>query len=335
MMIRATRLADFYRGKKVLVTGGAGFIGSHLVEMLVELGAVVTIPVRKTTRLHFLKAVDKKVGIIEADLFERHSVEAVMKGQEIVMHLAAAKGGGIAHSMRHHGSLFRDNMLSFINVLDSARCESVARFLVVSSACVYPQDAKIPIPEEEGFRDAPEPTNAGYGWSKRMEEYLAQAFTEEYGMNVGIVRPFNAYGPRDDFFLQSNHVIPGIITRLFNGEDPLTIWGTGKQTRSFLYVTDFARGLLQACAHEGMTGPLNLGSDEEISISDLAKLIVELSGTNRQISFDASKPDGHPRKACDTRRAKEIIGFQAATSLRDGLERTIEWYKQEKQAKQP
>jgi nucleoside-diphosphate-sugar epimerase len=219
----AAQIKEFYRRKKVLVTGGAGFIGSHLVEMLVELDAKVTVPIRKTTRMDFLKAVKKDIRIVEADLFDRQCVDSVMKGQEIVMHLAAAKGGGIVHSMGNHGSLFRDNMLSSINVLDSARCASVARCLVVSSACVYPRDSKVPTPEEEGSRDAPEPANAGSCWSKRMQEYLSLSLAEEYGLNISIVRPFNAYGPRDDFFNQTNHVIPGLIIRVLGGENPLLV----------------------------------------------------------------------------------------------------------------
>jgi GDP-L-fucose synthase len=164
-----------------------------------------------------------------------------------------------------------------------------------------------------------------------MQEYLTSAYVEEYGLNAGIVRPFNAYGPRDDFFRQTNHVIAGLITRVCNGENPLMVWGTGKQTRSFLYVTDFARGLLEACAHEHMRGPVNLGSDEEITIGNLAHLIVELSGKQIDICFDTSKPDGQPRRACDTRKAKEMLGFHAQVPLRVGLAKTIAWYTAERQ----
>ena len=150
-------------------------------------------------------------------------------------------------------------------------------------------------------------------------------------MNIGIGRPFNAYGPRDDFFNESSHVIPGIITRLIGGENPLTVWGSGKQTRSFLYATDFARGLLEVCAHDGVVGPLNLGSDEETSIADLARIIVELSGIKAKVVLDTTKPDGQPRRACDSTRAKEQIGFEAKVPLREGLRHTIDWYIQEKQ----
>lgn len=326
----ASRLHEFYEDRRVLVTGGAGFIGSHLVEMLVAIGSKVTVPVRKTTEIAFLQRVQKDISIVEADLFDPNQAQAVVREQEVVMHLAAAKGGGIAHSMRHHGSLFRDNMLPFINVLDAARCASVARTLVVSSACVYPRNAKVPAPEEDGFRDSPEPANAGYGWSKRMEEYMALCYAEEYGMNIRIARPFNAYGPRDDFFHESNHVIPGLITRLYAHENPLIVWGGGRQTRSFLYVTDFARGLLMTCAQDGVMGPFNLGSDEEITIQDLAALIIKLSGLEATFVLDTSKPDGQPRRACDSTRAKEQIGFEAEIPLREGLKQTIDWYRKEK-----
>lgn len=326
-------VSKYFRGKRVLVTGGAGFIGSHLVEVLVELGSVVTVPVRETTQLTFLNRVEKEIIIVEADLFDRYATDSVMKGQEVVINLAAAKGGGISHSMKHHGTLFRDNILSFTQVIDAAQRASAARFVGVSSACVYPRSAQVPTPEEEGFRGTPEPTNAGYGWSKRMQEYMALAYAEEFDMNVAIARPFNAYGPRDDFFRETNHVIPGLITRVFNGENPLNVWGSGEQTRSFLYVTDFVRGVLEVCAQTDLTGPFNLGSDEEIPIGDLARLIVELSGLETTICFDVSKPDGQPRRVCDTTRTKEMVGFQAAVPLREGLRRTIDWYLAEKQAR--
>ena len=323
---------ESYRGRRVLVTGGAGFAGSHLVEALVALGARVRVPVRETTRLDFLRDVLDRIEVVDADLFDAADARAAVADQELVLHLAAAKGGGITHSMRHHGSLFRGNMLAAIQLLDAAKDAAVSRVVVVSSACVYPRDSQAPTPEEDGERDAPEPTNAGYGWSKRMVEFLARSYAEEYGLNVGIVRPFNLYGPRDDFFRPSNHVIPGIVTRLFEGERPLTVWGSGRQTRSFLYVEDLVRGVVLAGARPEMRGPLNLGSDEEIAIADLARLIVEVSGLEVDVVLDPTKPDGQPRRACDTTRARQQLGFTAATSLRNGLARTIAWYKQARQA---
>ena len=316
----------FYENRSVLVTGGAGFAGSHLVEALVGLGARVRVPVRETTRLDFLADVINDIEVVQADLFDANDARLAVADQDIVMHLAAAKGGGITHSMRHHASLFRGNMLAAIQILEAARDVNVERFLAVSSACVYPRDSQSPTPEEDGVRSAPEPTNAGYGWSKRMIEFLTQAYGEEYGLNIGIVRPFNLYGPRDDFFRPSNHVIPGIVTRLFEGERPLTVWGTGRQTRSFLYVEDMVRGVLIAGARLDVTGPLNLGSDEEISIAELARLVVELSGIPVEIVLDPSKPDGQPRRACDTSRARKELGFEATTPFREGLAQTIQWY---------
>jgi nucleoside-diphosphate-sugar epimerase len=316
----------FYDKRAVLVTGGAGFAGSHLVEALVALGARVRVPVRESTRLDFLSAVIEDVDIVEADLFDAADARRAVAGQDVVLHLAAAKGGGIVHSMQHHGSLFRSNMLSAIQVLDAARDARVSRFVTVSSACVYPRDSQAPTPEEDGVRDAPEPTNAGYGWSKRMIEFLSLAYADEYSLNVGVVRPFNLYGPRDDFFRPSNHVIPGIVTRLFDGERPLIVWGSGRQTRSFLYVEDMVRGVLLAGAQAHVRGPLNLGSDEETSIADLARTIVEVSGLDVDVVLDPSKPDGQPRRACDTRRARAELGFEARTPLREGLSRTLEWY---------
>ncbi|MGH9387575.1 MAG: NAD-dependent epimerase/dehydratase family protein [Vicinamibacterales bacterium] len=319
-------VSTYYRKRSVLVTGGAGFAGSHVVEALVAMGARVRVPVRESTKLSFLADVISDIEIVDADLFDAAEARGAVEGQDIVLHLAAAKGGGISHSMLHHGSLFRSNMLSAIQMLDAARDAQVERFVAVSSACVYPRDSQAPTPEEDGVRDAPEPTNAGYGWSKRMVEFLSGAYREEFGLNIGIVRPFNLYGPRDDFFRPSSHVIPGIVTRLFDGERPLTVWGSGKQTRSFLYVDDLVRGVLLAGARTDVTGPLNLGSNEEISIADLARLIVEVSGLGVDVVLDPSKPDGQPRRACDTSRAKVELGFEARTTLREGLAKTIEWY---------
>lgn len=319
-------MSDFYAGKKVVVTGGAGFIGSHTVEMLVERGAKVTVPVRNPAKADFLNDVRNRISIVEADLRDRPRVDALMKGQDIVVNLAAAKGGGIAHSMQHHGSLFRDNMQPFLQVLDSAREAGVERFLVVSSACVYSREASNHALESEGFLGAPESANAGYGWSKRMEEYVGQAYAEEFGMKIAIARAYNAYGPRDDFFAEYSHVIPGLIKRIFEGEDPLVVWGTGTQTRSFVYATDFARGILDVCEKYAVADPLNIASDEEISIGDLARLLIELSGKSVEVRFDTSKPDGPLRRSADTTKAFEKIGFRAEMPLRLGLKNCIEWY---------
>lgn len=327
-------LGAFYRDKKVVVTGGAGFVGSYVVESLVGLGARVRVPVRKSTRLDYLRDVEGDIEIIDADLFEPAAAALAVQGQDIVLHLAAAKGGGIEHSMAHHGSLFRDNIRIATNMIDAVRDAPEIRFVSVSSACVYPRHSTMPIPEEDGFRDVPEPTNAGYGWSKRMQEFLATSFAEEFGLDICIVRPFNTYGPRDDFFAEMNHVIPGLVIRVVSGENPLIVWGTGKQTRSFLFVKDCALGILLAGACSGVTGPLNLGGNEETSIGELAELISEAAGAELEIRFDTAKPDGQPRRACDTRLARERLGFDAPTPLREGLRQAVEWYRAEQRIRE-
>src|SRR3990167_3121418 len=327
-LIYSTQLSmsDFYSGKRVLLTGGAGFIGSHVAEMLVARGARVTIPLRSSTKTDFLSHILDRVAVVEADLCDRSQVDTVMKGQEIVLNLAASKGGGIAHSMTHHGTLFRENMELFLPVLDSARVTEVERFLVVSSACIYSRETNDHAVESNGFQGVPETANAGYGWAKRMEEYLGQAYAEEFGMKIAIARAYNSYGPRDAYFSTYSHVIPSLIRRIFGGENPLIVWGTGTQTRSFLYATDFARGVLDVCGKYAVADPLNIGSEEEISIGDLARLLIELSGKDVKVEFDTTKPDGPLRRSADTSKAFEKIGFRAEMPLRQGLKNCIEWY---------
>ncbi|HLD16712.1 MAG TPA: NAD-dependent epimerase/dehydratase family protein [Coxiellaceae bacterium] len=321
-------MTNFYTGKRVFVTGGAGFIGSHLVEMLVAQGARVTIPIRESTRLDYLDSVRDRIQIVEADLYDSVQIERAMRGQEIIINLAAAMAYGVEYSRKHHASLFRDNMRMVINVLEAARLQRVERVLIVSSACVYPRNASVPTPEEEGMKESPEPTNGGYGWSKRMGEYLAQEYVKEYGMKIAIARPFNAYGPRNDFFRENQHVIPSLLKKILEGQNPLEVWGNGQQTRSFLYVTDFARGLLEVCESYAVGDPLNIGSDEEVTVAQLAQLLIELTGAHTSIQFDVSRPEGQPRRTCDTQKAYEKIGFKAQVPLREGLKRTITWYQQ-------
>ncbi|PIQ26655.1 GDP-fucose synthetase [bacterium (Candidatus Blackallbacteria) CG17_big_fil_post_rev_8_21_14_2_50_48_46] len=321
---------DFWHNRKVLVTGGNGFIGSFTVEKLVAAGAhVTTTSSLEENRFRFLENVkneiDTRVGNLEDETFAR----ACCQGQELVLHLAA-RVGGIEFNRLHPGSLFRDNMRAFLSTLEAARQEEVRRFLVTSSACVYPRNSSIPTPEEEGFKETPEPTNAGYGWSKRMQEYMAQAYVEEFGMDIVVARPFNAYGPRDDFDPQSSHVIAGLVHKIEQGINPLVVWGDGSASRSFLYVEDFANGLLTVA--EKAQGPeaFNLGADEEITIRDLASLLVELSGRSLELIFDTSKPNGQPRRHCDNRKALEKLGFQTETPLREGLLKTLQWYREHK-----
>ncbi len=326
---------SFWSGKRVLVTGGAGFIGSHLVERLVGMGAQVTVPLRSAeTSQDNLAGVRDRITTVIANLARWEECTKVVAGHQIVMNLAA-RVGGVQYNIDHPASIYRDNMAIFMNVIEAARLAAVERFLVVSSACVYPRDCSVPTPEEEGFAGTPEPTNEGYGWSKRMEEYLGQAYARQYGLSVAIARPYNAYGPRDNFDPKSSHVIPALIRRVCAEENPLRVWGTGEQTRSFLYVSDFVEGLVATAERYPTAEAVNIGSTEEITIRDLARLIVELAGTGVTVEFDPSRPAGQPRRTCDTRKAERVLGFRSQVPLREGLARTIEWYRTRARLAQP
>jgi len=269
-------MGNFWKNKKVLVTGGAGFIGSHVVERLIERQSKVIERQSKVTIMDNLQngslsnliEVKGKYLFIKGDCKDIKIAEKASKGQEVIMNLAA-KVGGIEYNMNHQATMLRDNLLIGTVMIEAARKTNVERFLVVSSACVYPRDCKIPTPESEGFLSDPEPTNGGYGWAKRMSEKLGMYYAEEYGMKVGIVRPYNSYGPRDHFDPATSHVIPALIKRVYDGENPIKVWGSGKQTRAFLYVDDLADGMILAIEKYPKPDPINLGTDDEISIKNL------------------------------------------------------------------
>lgn len=318
---------SYWRRKRVLVAGGAGFIGSHVVERLVAAGARVTVAGGLSPRgRRNLAAVWKDLRAVKADLLDFAACRRAARGQDVVLNLAA-RVAGVGYNSRHHATMFRDNMTLALNVLEAARREDVSRFLVVSSACVYPRDCTIPTPEEEGFKDRPEATNEGYGWAKRMSEYLGRAYRDEFGMQIAVARPYNAYGPRDHFDPKVSHVVAALIKRICDGENPVVVWGDGRPSRAFLYVDDFARGLLEVARRCPGADPVNLGADEEVTIKDLARRILTLSGSRAELRFDPSKPAGQPRRNCDTRKARRLIGFEAAVPLDEGLRRTIEWYR--------
>ncbi len=320
---------SFWQGKKVLVTGGAGFIGSHLVEKLVDREAKVTIldNLRHGKEVN-LKNVIGKIKFVKGNVQDENTARKACKNQEVVINLAA-KVGGIEYNRNHQGTMLHQNLVLSSTMIEAARLEGVERFLVVSSACVYPRNCLIPTPESEGSRDDPEPTNGGYGWAKRMAELLGKYYAEEFGMKVGIVRPYNCYGPRDHFDPKTPHVIPALIKRVFDGENPVKVWGSGKQTRAFLYVDDLAEGMIAAIEKYPVPDPVNLGTDEEVSIKELIKKITKISGIKTRIVFDTSKPDGSPRRNSNNQKAHQKIGFTAKTKLDEGLLKTIAWYKKE------
>jgi GDP-L-fucose synthase len=324
----------YWDRKKVLVTGGGGFIGSHVVERLLAAGRGARVTVADRPRPHKrrnLAAVWKDIRWVSAELADPAACRRLCRGQDVVINMAASVGG-VGWNSTHPASLFRDNMAIGLNVIEAARRADVARYVVVSTACVYPRDCAIPTPETEGFRDAPEITNEGYGWAKRMHEYAGRAYAQEYGMSVAIARPYNAYGPRDHFDPARSHVIAALVKRVCDGENPVKVWGDGSTTRSFLYVDDFARGILQVAERYPKADPLNIGADDEISVKDLAGAIVRLAGTGARLVFDPSKPSGQPRRHCDVAKARKAIGFEAKVGLEEGLAKTIAWYRENEAA---
>lgn len=319
-------MKSFWYKKRVLVTGAGGFIGSWVTEQLVKKRARVTAAYHHHTE--HLRHLKNRVSLVQCDLTNPLDTHSIVKNNEIVIHLAS-KVAGIQYTMNHPVEMFEDNIEMTKNILRASYENKVERVLLVSSACVYPRFAKPPTNEKMGFVNDPEPTNLGYGWSKRVMELMARFYHDEYGLKVAIARPYNAYGPRDTFDPAVSHVIPGIIKRILSDESPLTVWGSGKQTRSFIYVEDLAHGLLELIEKYPKPDPINLGSDQEISVSNLAKLIIRLSGKNTTIRLDKTKPDGQPRRLPDIKKAKKMVGFKAETPLEFGLKKTIRWYKKQ------
>ncbi len=319
---------SFWKNKQILVTGGSGFIGSHLVERLLSEGAVVRVCGRSQTHLiRSLGQTATEVEFLEGDLASLDFARQSCQGQEIVFHLAA-NVAGVGYNSTHPGSILFDNATAGLNILEAATHSGVERIGLTSSACIYRRYATVPTPETEGFLDNPEPSNLGYGWAKRFLEVQARCYVEQYPIKIALPRPYNAYGPRDDFEWETSHVIPALIRKVVEGHNPLKVWGDGSQTRSFLYVSDFVEGLMLTLEHHPKCDPINIGSDEEVTIADLIKLIIELIGSETQIEFDLSQPGGQPRRIGDYSKAHQLLGFEAKVPLAEGLGRTITWYQE-------
>lgn len=318
----------FWGNKKVLVTGGAGFVGSHLTERLVQEGAKVrVIDNLANGSLDNLKSCLKKIDFIKKDLLCLSNCRKATKGRDIVMHLAA-KVGGVGFNIEHQGTMFTANVLMNTNMMEAARLEGVKGYLCVSSACVYPRYCTIPTPEEEGFKDEPEPTNLGYGWSKRIAEIQARVYQQEFHMPIVVVRPYNTYGPRDHFELDKAHVIPALINKVISGQDPLIVWGDGEQTRAFVYVSDVVNGMMLAIEKQAYGEVFNIGTEEEIKIKDLVALIIKIFDSSIEIKFDLKHLGGQPRRNADIAKAKKLLGYSPQVTLEEGLRETINWYKQ-------
>ncbi len=315
----------FYDGRKVAVPGGAGFIGSYLVERLVADGAEVSvIDNLESGRRENLSAVEDRIDFHQADVTDVAAGRRLLEGHEVVMNMAAS-APGVGHSHRHHVELLGRNVQIGSAVLEAARQAGVRRHLVVSSSCVYPDDAPVPTPELPTCTGEPERVNSGYGWAKRHLELMGRHYAERFGMEVAIARPFNAYGGRDLASGGRSHVIPALIARLLSDEPQLVVWGSGRQTRSFIHARDVAAGLLALTERYAVADPVNVGHDRETSIARLVELLMELSGVEKPVVFDTSKPEGCLRKAADMTKLRRVSGgFEPDTSLRDGLTEMIE-----------
>jgi GDP-L-fucose synthase len=305
---------SFWTDKRVCVTGGAGFLGSHLVEELGRRGASdIFVP-----------------EYPDYDLTQRDSVLRMLADSrpDVIIHLAAVVGG-IGANMANPGRFFYDNAIMGIQLIEEARLAGVSKFVALGTICAYPKFAPIPFREEDLWNGYPEETNAPYGLAKKMMLVQCQAYRQQYGFDGIFLLPVNLYGPRDNFDLESSHVIPAMIRKMIDARDAgetVTLWGDGSPTREFLYVEDAARGI--AMAAEGYDGiePVNLGAGWEISIKDLAELIARHVGYEGEIVWDTSKPNGQPRRKLDVSRAKEYFGFEAQVPFEDGIKRTVEWW---------
>ncbi|WP_292393389.1 GDP-L-fucose synthase family protein [Methanoculleus sp. UBA303] len=307
----------FWDEKRVLVTGGAGFLGSSLV---------------RTLERHGLPGENIRVPRSrDLDLRRWEDCVAAVEGVDIVIHLAA-KVGGIGYNMANPGSLFYDNAVMGIQLMEAARQAGVAKFVAVGTICAYPKFTPVPFREEDLWNGYPEETNAPYGLAKKMLLVQAQAYRQQYGFNAIYLLPVNLYGPGDNFDPASSHVIPALIRKFVeaveSGAESVEVWGTGAASREFLYVDDAAEGIALAAERYDKPDPVNLGAGFEITIRDLATLIADLTGFTGEIVRDTAKPDGQPRRCLAVSRAEREFGFRAKVDLREGLERTIAWYRE-------
>lgn len=303
--------------QRVIVTGGAGFLGSHVVNHLRTIGAGEIIIPRK-------QDYDLRIPEAAVQLYADHP------GTTLVIHLAATVGG-IGANRAHPGVFFYDNIMIGTLTLEHARLAGVPKFVGVGTICAYPKFTPVPFNEDDLWNGYPEETNAPYGLVKRMLLVQSQAYRAEYGYNAIHLMPTNLYGPGDSFDLENSHVIPALIRKMVEAQaedkHEVTLWGDGSPTREFLYVKDAAEGIVLASANYDSPEPVNLGSGVEISIRELAETIAELVGYTGDLRWDVTKPNGQPRRNVDVRRAESGFGFHARTTFREGLRETVEWYR--------
>jgi GDP-L-fucose synthase len=296
---------------RIVVTGGGGFLGSHLVERLRDGGEDPFVARRA-----------------DYDLTRWDDAERLFDDArpELVFHLAA-EVGGIGANQANPGRYWYANLMMGAHVLELSRQHGVAKLVIAGTVCAYPKFTPVPFSEDDLWNGYPEETNAPYGVAKKSVLVGAQSYRAQYGTDAIFLLPANLYGPRDNFDLQTSHVIPALIRKMVGAHDEVVLWGDGSPTREFLYVDDCADGMLLAAERYDGADPVNLGTSEEISIRDLAGLVAELTGFEGEVVWDTSMPNGQPRRRLDVRRAEQLFGFRAQTTLREGLARTIEWYR--------
>jgi GDP-L-fucose synthase len=313
-----------HRQKTILVTGGAGFLGRHLVARLRQHGCHNLILPRSR----------------DCDLTDEQAIRRLFaeRRPEVVLHLAA-QVGGIGANRRNPGTFLYNNLIMGTQLIEVSRRAGVEKFLAVGTICCYPKFTPVPFKEADLWNGYPEETNAPYGLAKKMLIVQLQAYRQQFGFNGVNLLVVNLYGPGDNFDLESSHVIPALIRKFLEaqerGERVVTLWGTGRPSREFLYVEDAARAIHLAAETLETSEPVNVGSGREIAIADLAELIARRVGFDGEIRYDADKPDGQPRRCLDVTRAKELFGFEATTPLDEGLERTIAWYREERRRQRP
>jgi GDP-L-fucose synthase len=313
-MTASDQTADFYAGKNVVVTGGAGFLGHFVVEGLRARGVEPFVPRSADYDLTDIAAVNRLYDEAKPDL---------------IIHMAA-RVGGIGANSENPGSYFYDNLMMGALLMEQARRRDLEKFVQLGTICSYPKFAPIPFKESDLWNGYPEETNAPYGIAKKALLVQAQAYREQYGLDAIFLMPVNLYGPRDNFDLESSHVIPALIRKMVEAAEAGTdvqLWGDGSASREFLYVEDAARAVILAAEKYDGSEPVNIGASFEITIHDLANLIADVVGFEGQINWDTTKPNGQPRRKIDVERAREEFGFQSEVDFKDGIARTVEWFK--------
>jgi GDP-L-fucose synthase len=315
MAVKSTN-SDFWKDRKVCVTGGDGFLGSYVLEKLAERGATQV----------FVPKIEE-YNIVEPEAVKRLLADA---NPDLILHLAA-NVGGIGANQARPAEFFYDNLMMGVQLMHEAWKTGVSKFVAIGTVCAYPKFTPVPFREETLWDGYPEETNAPYGLAKKMLLVQSQSYRQQYNFNSLFLIPVNLYGPGDNFNLETSHVIPALIRKCFEaqdrGDDEIVVWGDGSPTREFLYAADAAEGILLAAERYNSSDPVNLGSGEEISIKDLVTKIVEFTGFEGRLVWDTSRPNGQPRRGLDTSRAEKRFGFQAQVKLEGGLKRTVEWYR--------